>query len=44
MEIEIDGELKTINKYGNYKSFEVFMDNLIGKNNKRNLIIEKILN
>lgn len=44
MEIKIDGELKTINQYGDYKSFERFMDNLIGKNNKRNLIIEKILN
>ena len=44
MVIEIDGDLKLINQYGDYKSFERFMDNLIGKNNKRNLIIEKILN
>jgi hypothetical protein len=43
MVIEIDGELKVINQYGNYKSFEKFMDNLIGKSNKRNLIIEEIL-
>jgi hypothetical protein len=32
-----------INQYGDYKSFEKFMDNLIGKSNKRNLIIEEIL-
>jgi hypothetical protein len=43
MKIIIDGETKTINQYGNYKSFEKFMDNLIGKSNKRNLIIEEIL-
>ena len=43
MVIEIDGELKVINQYGDYKSFEKFMDKLIEKSNKRNLIIGEIL-
>jgi len=43
MVIKINGELKVINKYGDYKSFQRFMDKLIGAANKRNLIIDKIL-
>lgn len=43
MKLFIDGEEKIINHYGNYDSFEKFMDRLIGKQNKRNLIIDEIL-